>query len=277
MRCDTTTSADESEIASLFDKESAAYDAAYDAAHGHVLRARFNAVVEALGPGPGEVLDGGMGPGRLCAELDRGGWRVSGVDLSASMVEMARLRIPHARDRLVQGSIEAVPFGDASFDAATAMGVLEYVDDVEAALRELARVIRPGGSLVVTIPHPLSVEVLWRRHLWYPAMRAVKRAVPGFSRSAPYRKPPTITERRLAHAVRAAGLHPSSSRHVSYAPLPIAFGGRVRRSGLRLAERLELTRPAVARPFANQVVMLARKHHHSAIGADGLSDARPSG
>lgn len=273
MRHDTTGQANEVEIASLFDSECARYDAAYDAAGGHVLRARFNAVLDALGPGPGDVLDGGMGPGRLCVELDRRGWQVSGVDLSAGMVELARRRLPQAHERLVQGSIEALPFADGAFDAAAAMGVLEYLDDLPAALRELARVLRPGGLLVVTVPHPLSVEGLWRRHVWYPAIRTVKRALRSVSRSAPYRKPPAITERGLADAVRAAGMRPDPTSHVGYVLLPTGIGGWAGRTGLRLAQRLEGSRPRAARPFANQVVMLARTRDAPRASGGGVHDA----
>lgn len=259
MQLKATVQSRDSQIASLFDSESTRYDAAYDAARGHGLRARFNAVLESVGPGPGDVLDGGMGPGRLCEELDRRGWRIFGVDLSAGMVELARRRLPEARERLVQGSIEALPFGDATFDAAVAMGVLEYLDDLPAAVRELARVLRAGGSLVVTIPHPRSVEVLWRRHVWYPASRAAKRALPGFSRSAPYRKPPAVSERALADAVRQAGLVAARSLHVSYVILPTEIAGSAGRLALRCSERLDATRPRLARAFANQVVLVAHK------------------
>ncbi len=255
----TAPGTDATEIASLFDSESARYDAAYDAPHGHVLRARFGAVVEALGPGPGDVLDGGMGPGRLCAELDRRGWRVSGVDLSIHMVDLARNRVPGARERLVQGSLDALPFADGSFDAVAAMGVLEYLDDPRAALRELGRVLRPGGSLVVTVPHALSLQGLWRRHVWYPAARAAKCAVPGFSRAAPYRKPPAITKRELTDALQTAGLRPAWIRHVGYVLLPSGVGGRGGRAALHWSSWLEAARPGAARPWANQVVILARR------------------
>ena len=74
----------------------------------------------------GRVLDVGMGTGRLCAELDRRGWEVSGVDLSPAMVVSARRRLPQLAERLVEGPIEHLPFDDESFDAVAATGVLEY-------------------------------------------------------------------------------------------------------------------------------------------------------
>jgi SAM-dependent methyltransferase len=265
---------DEVEVASLFNRECGRYDAHYDASRGRQLRARFDAVVDVLGPGPGQVVDAGMGPGRLCVELERRGWTASGVDLSEEMVELARTRLPHARDRLVQGSIYRLPFGDEGFDAVTAVGVLEYLHDVPAALRELGRVLAPGGRVVVSIPHAFYVHGIMRRHLWNPAVRAVKRAVPGFSRSAPYRMPPAITVRRLAEALRAAGLQPGPSRHVSYVLLPTLIGGRLGRTERRLAERFEHSRPNAARLFASQVVVLAHKPTNGVDDGKARDDAR---
>src|SRR5262245_38909733 len=84
------------------------YDAHFDEESGdaHALRARMDATLRNVGSGPGHALDAGMGPGRLCEELGRRGWTVWGVDASASMVELARARLPNARERLVVGSIE---------------------------------------------------------------------------------------------------------------------------------------------------------------------------
>jgi ubiquinone/menaquinone biosynthesis C-methylase UbiE len=249
----------DAEVASLFDSDSRHYDEAYDAVRGHSLRARLAAVLEMVGPGPGSVLDGGMGPGRLCMELERCGWQAYGIDLSEEMVELARRRLPHARERLLQGSVEALPFEDDRFDAVVAMGVLEYVDDVPAVLRELERVLRPGGRIVVSIPNSRSAYGVARRHLWNPLIRRLKRTVGGFSRPAPYRMPPAIPQRRLIGGLRGAGLRPAGSRHVGYIAFPLAVAGRPCRGALRLAERIEAAQPHLARTLAHQLVVLAHK------------------
>src|SRR5437867_8308735 len=91
------------------------YDEAYDRADadGHALRARMHAALDEIGPGPGDVLDAGMGPGRLAAELARRGWTVSGVDTADEMVAAARRRLPGSADRLVRAKIEVLPYPDA--------------------------------------------------------------------------------------------------------------------------------------------------------------------
>jgi SAM-dependent methyltransferase len=195
----------------FFDGEAARYDRAYDAPKrrdGRALRTRLTAAARLLGDGPGEVLDAGMGPGRLCAALDRKGWTVTGIDGSQEMVELARRRVPHARERLLCARIEDLPFPDAGFDAVAATGVLEYVEDRAATVQELARVLRPGGRAVVSIPNVLSIPSLWRRTVLYPAVRAAKKL--GLVQRAPFpRKRPPVP-RRFKAMLADAGLRVES-------------------------------------------------------------------
>jgi arsenite methyltransferase len=125
-------------------------------AHPDVV-ARRRRVRHALALRPGErVLDIGCGPGFLtgevAAEVGPNGW-ASGVDISESVLAVARHRSagqPYAAwIDFTEGDAIALPFPDASFDAAVATQVYEYVRDVPAALAELNRVLRPGGRAVI--------------------------------------------------------------------------------------------------------------------------------
>jgi demethylmenaquinone methyltransferase/2-methoxy-6-polyprenyl-1,4-benzoquinol methylase len=106
------------------------------------------------------VLDVATGTGAVAIELARrSGCRVVGLDASAEMLDSGRRRIAEAgldgRIELVEGDAQRLPFGDASFDALTFTYLLRYVDDPAATLRELARVVRPGGpvaSLEFAVP-----------------------------------------------------------------------------------------------------------------------------
>ncbi len=166
---------------------------------------RRDAALGLLGDGPGDVLDVGMGPGRLLRALADRCWRVHGVDSSERMVQLARTRIPEAGARLVRGSIESLPFPDSSFDAVVATGVLEYVAYSEAAISELARVLRPGGRAVLSVPRPGRARRAWRAGVLYPLARAVKRIVP-LGRRAPVRRPPPPGDRAAEAVLEAAGL-----------------------------------------------------------------------
>ena len=108
----------------------------------------------ALAPAPGErLLDLGCGQGMMTEELARAvgpTGEVFGVDPSADMLTGARARCTeHANVSILEGGAGAIPLKDASLDGAVSLQVLEYVDDLDGACAELARVLRPGGRLAV--------------------------------------------------------------------------------------------------------------------------------
>ncbi len=118
--------------------------------------AQRRAVLEAADLQPAErVLDLGVGPGLLAAEMARVVGRnglVCGVDNSDSMLAIAARRTQDVGDAEVElhrADARSVPHDDGSFDAAVSTQVLEYLDDVEVALAELHRVLRPGGRVVI--------------------------------------------------------------------------------------------------------------------------------
>jgi arsenite methyltransferase len=139
-----------------------------------VVRAQRAQIRELLGTSDGELaVDLGCGPGHLAAELvEDVGVRgvVVGLDREPNMVLAARGRVPVGRLRLVNADVTAVPIRDGAVDRAVAVQVLEYVPDVAAALAEVRRLLRPGGTAVV-------VDTDWRSAVWHTDDRSRTDAV----------------------------------------------------------------------------------------------------
>jgi demethylmenaquinone methyltransferase/2-methoxy-6-polyprenyl-1,4-benzoquinol methylase len=114
---------------------------------------------------PGRVLDVACGTGLVTRELVRRGCSVVGLDQSPDMLAEARRRLPGVR--FVAGEAERLPFADREFDALTFTYLLRYVDDRLATMRELARVVRPGGRIGMVefgVPSRPALRAAWR--LW---------------------------------------------------------------------------------------------------------------
>jgi SAM-dependent methyltransferase len=100
-----------------------------------------------------DVLDAGCGSGQLAAWLAGQGARVTGIDAAPGMVRLAAARVPGATFSVADlGAPLAV--GDGAFDLVVSSLVLHYLRDWVAPLRELRRVLRPGGALVLSTHHP---------------------------------------------------------------------------------------------------------------------------
>ena len=112
-----------------------------------IYEAKRRAVLGVFGERPRmKILDVGCGPGRLLAPL-ADAHEMTGSDISPEMLEEARLSCPPSV-QLVEADARSLPFPDASFDALIALDLLTHLPDIESGLRELARVVVPGGLLV---------------------------------------------------------------------------------------------------------------------------------
>jgi demethylmenaquinone methyltransferase/2-methoxy-6-polyprenyl-1,4-benzoquinol methylase len=132
------------------------------------------ALVTVIDPLPGDrVLDVATGTGMVAAALARRSeCEVIALDQSEAMLGAARARFHRAPQlaaqiSLIRGEAEQLPFADAEFDALTFTYLLRYVDDRAATMRELARVVKPGGRIGMVefgVPRAAPLRALWRLH-----------------------------------------------------------------------------------------------------------------
>ena len=119
------------------------------------------------------MLDVATGTGSVALELVRKhGCSVVGIDRSPEMLAVARGRVAarglEARVELHEGRAEALPFPDGTFEALTVTYLLRYVDDPAATIRELARVVRPGGTMAMLdfgVPQAPVARALWELYV----------------------------------------------------------------------------------------------------------------
>jgi demethylmenaquinone methyltransferase / 2-methoxy-6-polyprenyl-1,4-benzoquinol methylase len=193
-------------VRAMFDRIAPVYDA-MNRVFTMGLDGRWRKLAAAAVVTPGDrVLDAACGTGDLAIAARDAGGKVTGLDFSERMLERARRK----SDQIdwVQGDALALPFEDASFDAATIGFGIRNVDDIDAGLRELARVVRPGGRLaVLEITRPRGVLRPFFR-LWFDVLIPLAgKALPG---GVAYTYLPASVRRfpgpdDLADALRRAG------------------------------------------------------------------------
>jgi ubiquinone/menaquinone biosynthesis C-methylase UbiE len=123
-------------------------------------------ILNMIGDEPRDHADIGCGPAFTIIPLLKKGWRIQGLDISEEMLKRARQNISAAgldpaKVELVVGNIEALPYPDGRFDSVICAGVIEYLKDDDKALKELHRILKPGGVLVITVRNKLCLFRLW--------------------------------------------------------------------------------------------------------------------
>jgi len=117
-------------------------------------RMNLPALMSLLPPPRGRTLDVACGEGRVARELKERGYEVQGIEGSQALADAAREADPDFEVTL--GDAAAMPFPDAHFDLAVASLCLMNMDDMPAVLSEIARVLRPGGQLCLSVLHPIN-------------------------------------------------------------------------------------------------------------------------
>jgi SAM-dependent methyltransferase len=195
-------------------------------------------------PARARILDAGCGSGRNMIDLARHG-TVTGIELSETSVTLARER---NSGEVVEGSVLEMPFAADSFELAASLDVIEHLQDDLAALRELRRVVAPGGALLVTVP---AYQWLWSGH------DEINHHHRRYTRSS------------LLKVARQAGWEPMRTTYFNSLLLPAAIVLRVldRFSSKTTESSLDLWVPPPAvnwlleRPLALEAALIGRGGH----------------
>jgi demethylmenaquinone methyltransferase/2-methoxy-6-polyprenyl-1,4-benzoquinol methylase len=197
------------------------------------------ALVDFIEPKAGmRILDVATGTGMVAFALAARGAEVIGLDQSEAMLSGARARLQRTpelagRLSLVLGEAEALPYADAEFDALSFTYLLRYVDDRAATMRELARVVKPGGRIAMVefgVPSDPVLRVLWRIHTraglpllgravsreWYDVGRFLGPNIEQFHEAEP----------DLPALWQAAGIGQASQRELSFGAGIVVTGVR---------------------------------------------------
>lgn len=165
------------------------------------INIHYNALVDAAVPaGARRVLDVGCGDGFLAARLAERIPEVTALDVDEPVLQRAAARFPDAAVRWLRGDVMAVEL--PSFDAVVSNAALHHIDDTQAALKRLAGLVNPGGTLAVVT----FVKFSWRESWWHlgssVACLIANRVRGKWEHTAPIKWPPPHTLRQLRGHVR---------------------------------------------------------------------------
>lgn len=202
-----------------------------------------NVVAAKLAP-QAPVLEIGCGAGHLTVELAARGLRVDAVDASQAMVDVTADRISQAglaqRVTVAEADVHALPFAASSFDLVVAVGVIPWLHSPGDAVREMARVLRPAGQVILTADNrarltsftdPRAILALSPLRRAWVALRRRRKSLASSRLDFP---------RRIDALLLEAGLHPQRRRTVGFGPL--SFLGRslfADKLNIRINDRLQ--------------------------------------
>jgi SAM-dependent methyltransferase len=216
-----------------FDSTASYWDGVYrgDDLQGLIYQLRQTAVLEnvlAAEPGPAApVLEIGCGAGHLTVELAKRGLKVDAVDASQAMVDTTASQLTQEdlseNVTVAPADVHALPFESAHFDLVVAVGVLPWLHSPADAVREMTRVLRPGGEIVLTADNRARLTSFTDPRAML-ALSPLKRALVALRQRRGTASSRLDYPRRIDRLLIEAGLNPVQRRTVGFGPL--TFLGR---------------------------------------------------
>jgi ubiquinone/menaquinone biosynthesis C-methylase UbiE len=245
-------------VAANFEAEYAALEKSRFSSAFTYGRAKLDQLVDGLFselPRKASILDVGCGTGEHLKRALRHGLKASGVEPAPAMLAIARRNV---RDARIEGGVAtSLPFGDCEFDAVIMIEVLRYLDraDIEQALREARRVLRPGGRLLVTLVNRWSLDGFY---LHQRLRQLINRS--SYNETNPFCL--FHTPASAARMLQLAGFSDVRTEGRLFGPIRIAYKiserlGRVAAAAIEpLDDRLHRAR--WTKPFAGHLIAIGR-------------------
>ncbi|MBP9760303.1 MAG: class I SAM-dependent methyltransferase [Candidatus Pacebacteria bacterium] len=249
---------------SFFNDTSTAYIAEYDreTPEGYSFRVRRERVLELLPQnGSGKrVLDIACGPGIMAEGVSEKCYSIDCIDAAPDMIEIARKKygkVPNTT--FAVGDVYAINAPADTYDFVTAMGLVEYLDDQDKAMAEIARVTKKGGTVIVTFPNHPS---FWRA--WARTLRTVTDMPRALYRKVTGKKKYPITHREYTEDearayIQRHGLHPESAVYYNFKVTPFPFDGWFPRFTVWQSGQLEKPSSSLRKICATAFIMQATK------------------
>lgn len=157
-------------VTKIFDDQSNSYAQGYigETSQSHSFNIRRERIFSMLNGVAGSMsLDVGCGPGIMAEYFLNRGYEYHGVDISEKMIiESKRLYGSMPSASFSVGKIENLDYPDETFDVVSCMGVVEYIDNDQIALKELSRVAKRGGTIIISLPNIYSPYRLWDKRVF---------------------------------------------------------------------------------------------------------------
>jgi 2-polyprenyl-3-methyl-5-hydroxy-6-metoxy-1,4-benzoquinol methylase len=132
----------------------------YLVARKFMLRKKVRLIIKSTGLKKGSLLDIGSGTGHFAAEAKKAGWEVRGVEISEKAREFSKLNFD------LDVTADASSLKDGSFDCITLWHVLEHFQDPEACMRDIYRLLKPGGICIIALPNSDSLDAKYYKEYW---------------------------------------------------------------------------------------------------------------
>jgi 2-polyprenyl-3-methyl-5-hydroxy-6-metoxy-1,4-benzoquinol methylase len=225
----------------------------------HFLNKRMTLILDRLASmAGGRLLDAGCGPGILLSRLAGGKFELFGVDSSPEMIREANAIVGAQNARFAVARLDQLPYPSEFFDVILALGVLEYVTELEAALTELMRIAKPNAIILVSMLNRESIYWRWELHI-YRAWTALKSLLSG-REPEPFEMPSLCTKDALMGVMKKCQMEALSVEYYNVNVSVEPFARRHPELASRINQKIESYKLFSRLVHTGFIIMTLKQH-----------------